>query len=100
MGASVKRQLVRIDVKSGETVWEKSIPSWHTEDAYRGYITEHGYASNTPVTDGERVYCFFGKGGVYAFDFDGKEVWKAETGAQSSKQNGDQRRARSFMATS
>lgn len=83
-GANVERQLLRVDVKSGEVVWQKTIPAWHPEDQYRGYITEHGYASNTPVTDGERVYCFFGKAGVYAFDFSGNEIWKAETGSMSS----------------
>lgn len=84
-GATTERQLTRVDVKSGEAIWTKTIPNWHPEDEYKGYIMEHGYASNTPVTDGERVYCFFGKAGVYAFDFDGNQVWKAETGGQSSK---------------
>ena len=34
------------------------------------------YASETPVTDGERVYCSFGNVGVFCFDLDGNEVWK------------------------
>ncbi|MEM7011670.1 MAG: PQQ-binding-like beta-propeller repeat protein [Verrucomicrobiota bacterium] len=84
-GAGIERHLFRIDPKSGETIWQKSIPVWHAEDPFRGYITEHGYASNTPVTDGERIYCYFGKAGVYAFDFDGKQLWKAETGDSSSR---------------
>ena len=39
-----------------------------------------GYASNTPVADADRVYCFFGKSGVFAFDHSGKELWKADVG--------------------
>jgi outer membrane protein assembly factor BamB len=45
---------------------------------------EHGYSSSTPVTDGERVYVFFGKTGALAFDLDGKQLWKVNLGKQSS----------------
>lgn len=83
-GDGIERHLTRIDRKTGEVVWDKAVPVWHTEDPPRGYINEHGYASNTPVTDGEAVYCYFGKAGVYAFDFDGNQLWKAETGKMSS----------------
>jgi outer membrane protein assembly factor BamB len=33
------------------------------------------YASETPVTDGERVYSYFGNVGVYCLDLDGHPVW-------------------------
>jgi outer membrane protein assembly factor BamB len=33
------------------------------------------YASETPVTDGERVYAHFGHLGTYCFDMDGKPLW-------------------------
>ena len=64
---NLKRHLVCFDRATGRTVWSKSIESANPEDSYNGFITEHGYASSTPVTDGERVYCFFGKSGVFAF---------------------------------
>ncbi|MEM1295509.1 MAG: PQQ-binding-like beta-propeller repeat protein [Verrucomicrobiota bacterium] len=83
-GGGIQRHLTRIDRTTGEVVWDKTVPVWHTEDPPRGYITEHGYASNTPVTDGTAVYCYFGKAGVYAFDFEGNQLWKAETGKMSS----------------
>lgn len=83
-GEGILRHLLRIDLNSGEVVWEKKIPVDYPEDEAKGYITEHGYASNTPVTDGKAVYCYFGKAGVYAFDFDGRELWKARTGDLSS----------------
>lgn len=34
-----------------------------------------GYASSTPVTDGERVFALFGNGVVSAFDMSGKRLW-------------------------
>ena len=88
-GDSILRHLIRVDLATGEKVWEKTVPVDHTEDPAKGYITEHGYASNTPVTDGEAVYCYFGKAGVYAFDLDGKQLWKAGTGSLSSPRHGD-----------
>ena len=36
------------------------------------------YASETPVTDGERVYAYFGNSGLYCLDRDGKQVWSRE----------------------
>lgn len=82
--ADVTRTLHCIDRQSGKSKWTFSIKNDGREDAYRGYITEHGYASSTPVTDGQMVYAFFGKMGVYAIDFDGKLIWNVPVGKESS----------------
>jgi hypothetical protein len=37
------------------------------------------------VTDGERVYVFFGKTGVLAFDLDGKQLWQASVGTGTNQ---------------
>ncbi|MEC5125338.1 PQQ-binding-like beta-propeller repeat protein [Verrucomicrobiales bacterium BCK34] len=81
---SRQRHLSRLSLKTGDILWTKSVDADYPEDPARGYITEHGWASSTPVTDGEAVFCFFGKAGVYAFDFDGNQLWKARTGNLSS----------------
>jgi outer membrane protein assembly factor BamB len=39
------------------------------------------YASETPVTDGERVYAYFGMTGLYCFDFAGRQVWSKDLGS-------------------
>src|SRR5439155_25574646 len=41
----------------------------------------NSYATETPVSDGERVYAYFGMTGVFCFDMTGKEVWKKDLGA-------------------
>ena len=46
-------------------------------------FTQHGYTSHTPVSDGQRVYVFFGKTGVLAFDLDGKKLWQTSVGTGS-----------------
>ena len=83
-GDGIMRHLIRLSLATGKVEWEKSVGLGFPEDPAQGYITEHGWASNTPVTDGEAVYCYFGKAGVHAFDFDGNVLWTAETGPQSS----------------
>jgi outer membrane protein assembly factor BamB len=78
------RFVVCVDKVSGKELWTKEIPIDYIEDSYRGYIQEHGYASNTPVSDGENLYVFLGKGGVSAFDFDGNQKWNTIVGEMSS----------------
>ncbi|QDV23292.1 outer membrane protein assembly factor BamB family protein [Aureliella helgolandensis] len=80
----LKRHLVCVDSQSGRILWDKSVAAVMPEDPYAGIgVTAHGYASHTPVSDGERVYAFFGKSGVHAFDMDGNEMWQASVGTGS-----------------
>ena len=81
---SLMRQLTCVDRLTGTLLWTSTVPGTVPEDLFQGYISEHGYASNTPVTDGERVFCFFGKSGVVAFDRQGKHLWQTQVGSESS----------------
>ena len=81
---SLMRQLTCVDRITGTLLWTSTVPGTVPEDLFQGYISEHGYASNTPVTDGERVFCFFGKSGVVAFDRQGKQLWQTPVGSESS----------------
>src|SRR5258708_4726258 len=72
--------LLCLDSKKGEVVWRKDVDPKLPENSFGGMIKEHGYATSTPASDGERVYVFFGKTGVLAFDLDGKQLWQADVG--------------------
>ena len=80
----LKRHLLCADLGSGNILWNKSQPAAQPEDEYSGFLREHGYASNTPVSDGKRVYAFFSKSGVFAYDLKGKQLWHAEVGTLSN----------------
>ncbi len=80
----LQRHLLCLERQTGKILWDKAVVAELPEDPYQGFITEHGYASSTPVTDGERVYVFFGKTGVLAFDVTGKLLWQVNVGKQSS----------------
>lgn len=76
----LKRHLVCVDRASGKILWTKQFDPVLPEHKYVGEGTYHGYASSTPVIEGDRLYVFFGKSGVYCFDLDGKELWHASVG--------------------
>ncbi|REK15562.1 MAG: serine/threonine protein kinase [Planctomycetota bacterium] len=77
------RHLIALDRSTGQEVWRASIASSAEEDPYKGFITQHGYASSTPVTDGSNVFVLLGKSGLFAFDREGKQLWHTELGTES-----------------
>ncbi|WP_404305386.1 outer membrane protein assembly factor BamB family protein [Neorhodopirellula lusitana] len=80
----LKRHLVCVNADSGEVMWERSIDAVQPEDPYSGAgVPSHGYASHSPVSDGEHVYVFFGKTGAFAFDLDGNQLWNTPLGTES-----------------
>jgi len=67
-----------IDLKSGKELWKKV--------AYAGNPTMkkhrmNTYANETPVTDGNRLYVYFGMIGVFCYDLSGNLLWKTNLGA-------------------
>jgi len=76
----LKRHLLCIDRANGNVLWSKAFDPVLPEHKYAGEGAYHGYAANTPITDGERLYVFFGKSGVYCFDLDGKQLWHTSVG--------------------
>jgi len=52
------------------------------EEPFEGMFAEHSYASSTPVSDGERVYVYFGRAGALAFDLDGNRLWQTSVGTE------------------
>lgn len=79
----LKRHLLCIERGTGKILWKQSVDAGQPEDPYRGFITHHGYASHTPVCDGERVIAFYGKSGVHAYDLLGKKLWDKSVGTGS-----------------
>ena len=64
--------LYDIDFKRGQIRWTrevaKAVPAQSTH-------LKNSYASETPVTDGERVYVYLGHLGLFAFDLQGTLQW-------------------------
>jgi outer membrane protein assembly factor BamB len=77
---ALRRHLVCLDRKTGQVLWQRDQAAPQPEARFNQQVNQHGYATPTPVTDGEHVYVFFGKGGVFCYGLDGKEVWHADVG--------------------
>jgi len=77
---NLKRHLVCVDRGTGQIVWHKQFDPKLPEHNYAGEGTYHGYSSSTPTSDGERLYIFFGKSGVFCFDLDGTQIWHTSVG--------------------
>lgn len=75
---NLKRHVLCLNLANGKILWQQEFPAAQPETKYVG---EHGYAASTPASDGERLYVFFGKSGVFAFDLDGKKLWQADVGS-------------------
>jgi hypothetical protein len=83
----LRRHLICLDRETGDVIWDKSVEPVLPEDSYGGQFTQHGYASHTPVSDGERIYVFFGKTGALAFDLSGKQLWQTSVGTGLGARN-------------
>jgi len=71
-------ELTCVDVETGEELWKKVAH----EGAPR--IKKHArtnYASETPVTDGKRIFVYFGMTGLYCYTMDGELLWEKDLGA-------------------
>lgn len=60
------------DLKSGQLRWKREAHTGHPQVPRHPKST---YASETPTTDGKRIYVLFGDVGLYAYDFDGQLAW-------------------------
>jgi outer membrane protein assembly factor BamB len=76
----LRRFVLCLDRQTGKILWQREVETKLPENDYNRYISEHGYTSSTPVCDSERVYVFFGRSGVVAFDLDGKQLWQVDVG--------------------
>ena len=81
---TVRRQkflVIAINRVDGKIAWQRTV----REDLPHETGHQTGsYASNSPVTDGERVYASFGSNGLYCLDWDGKPVWEKTFGQMHS----------------
>ena len=47
---------------------------------HEGHHNDNDFASASPTTDGERLYCWFGSAGLYCYDLDGNKLWERDLG--------------------
>jgi outer membrane protein assembly factor BamB len=65
------------DFNTGKLRWEKEVRA--SAPAGPKHL-KNSYASETPATDGERVYFYFGGVGLFVYDMNGTAVWSKPLG--------------------
>jgi outer membrane protein assembly factor BamB len=70
---TVQYWLYCLDIKTGAVIWKQEI---HKGRPPSGRHRKNSFVSETPVTDGDRVYVYVGNMGLYAYTLDGKQVWR------------------------
>ena len=71
-----------VSFKTGKVLWEKEVH--RGAPAFSRHL-KNSYASETPVTDGERLYAYFGNLGIFCFDLKGKLLWEQKWDARKTR---------------
>jgi outer membrane protein assembly factor BamB len=72
-----RRTLMCFDRRDGKLLWQSGVSFSGQEPTHQ----TNPYCAGTPATDGKLVYVCYGTPGIYAYDFDGKEVWHRDLGS-------------------
>ena len=65
------------DRESGNQLWRNVAT---TLVPHEGHHKDASFASASPFCDGERLYCWFGSAGLFAYSLDGKKLWERQLG--------------------
>ena len=71
-----------VDFRTGKIMWEREV---HKGIPKFSRHLKNSFASETPVTDGERVYAYFGNVGLFVFDMKGALLWKQMFDAKKTR---------------
>ena len=66
-----------LDRETGKELWRDVAK---TLVPHEGHHRDASFASASPICDGERLYCWFGSAGMFAYKLDGKKLWDRDLG--------------------
>jgi outer membrane protein assembly factor BamB len=76
-GASQEFTVIALNRADGAVRWKKVV---RAEPPHEGTHRDGTYASGSALTDGTRIYAFFGSRGLYALDLTGRVLWEKDFG--------------------
>ncbi len=77
--------IMAFDKNSGKELWKKVLAE--EKPAEGSTHNDNSWASNSPVTDGQHVYAYFGSRGLYCLDMQGNLVWSRNFGQMETRFN-------------
>jgi len=66
-----------LDRETGKELWRRTATELIPHEGRHG---DNDFASASPTTDGERLYCWFGSAGLFCYDLNGKKLWQRDLG--------------------
>lgn len=69
--------VMALDRNTGKAIWQKTA---REEFPHEGHHRDHGFASSSPVTEGELLFAHFGSRGLYCYDLNGGLKWEKDLG--------------------
>ncbi len=73
--------VIAINRTDGKIIWQRTL---REELPHEGAHNTGSLASNSPVTDGEHLFAFFGSRGLYCMDMNGQVQWETDLGDMES----------------
>jgi outer membrane protein assembly factor BamB len=81
-GGAYEFQVWAVDRGTGELIWRRTAT---LEAPHEGRQPTNTYASFSPITDGERLFAYFGSRGLFAYDLDGNPLWQVDIGDMETR---------------
>ena len=66
-----------LDRQTGQTLWRQVATRRVPHEGAHG---DNNFASASPTTDGERLYCWFSSAGLFCYNLNGKKLWERDLG--------------------
>ena len=77
-----KFTILAIRRDDGSLVWQKTL---REAVPHEGTHATGTWASNSPITDGEHIFAYFGSQGLYCLDMQGNVIWEKDLGDMQTR---------------
>lgn len=81
-GSAQEFLVLAVARSDGKLLWRRSV---REEQPHEGTHKDGSFAGGSVVTDGTRLYAFFGSRGLYALDLEGRVLWEKDLGLMSTR---------------
>jgi outer membrane protein assembly factor BamB len=81
-GGAQKFTLIALNRADGKEKWSRVL---REEQPHEGHHPDGTFAGGSALTDGQRLYAWFGSRGLYAVDFTGKVLWEKSFGRMQTR---------------
>jgi outer membrane protein assembly factor BamB len=74
--------VMALSAENGRVLWKRTA---RQAVPHESHYLDSSWSSASPITDGKRLFAFFGSNGLYAYDLDGELLWEKDLGDQTTR---------------